>query len=214
LGDGTVKDNDAINNELSEIHLDVLKEIGNVGLGNAATSLAAMLNKKVDMDVPSTKFVSMDKAMEMAGGLEELVSCVALRVEGDITAQVLFMFGEKSSYYLIDMLMGMDKGTTVQMDEVSQSAIQEIANMLTGAFLSAISTMTGLKMSPNVPMFAFDMLGAVLSTSLIEGGYVDDHILMVETVMFEEGKSINGKFFFITKKESLNKLFEALGISI
>ena len=203
-----------VNDKLSDIHIDALKEIGNIGLGNAATSLANMLNKKVDMKVPNTKFVSMVETMEMVGGLEEVVSCVALRVEGDITAQVLFVFDEKSSYYLIDMLMGMDKGTTTQMDEVSKSAIKEIANILTGAFLSAISTMTGLKIKPNVPMFAFDMLGAVLSTSLIEGGYVDDHILVIETVMFEKEKNINGKFFFIAKKESLNKLFSALGISI
>ncbi|MCL0051975.1 chemotaxis protein CheC [Peptococcaceae bacterium] len=203
-----------VNDKLSDIHIDALKEIGNIGLGNAATSLANMLNKKVDMKVPNTKFVSMVETMEMVGGLEEVVSCVALRVEGDITAQVLFVFDEKSSYYLIDMLMGMDKGTTTQMDEVCQSAVKEIANMLTGAFLSAISTMTGLKIKPNVPMFAFDMLGAVLSTSLIEGGYVDDHILVIETVMFEKEKNINGKFFFIAKKESLNKLFSALGISI
>ena len=200
------------NQKLTDVHLDVLKEIGNIGLGNAATSLAQMLNKKVDMQVPQAVFISMEEAMEKIGGLEEVVACVTLRVEGEVPAQVLFVFNAASAWYLVDMLMGLPPGTTNQMDEMGQSVIQEVGNMLTGSFLAAIGTMANLKMVPNVPMFAYDMLGAVLSTSLIEGGYVEEHILLIETVLFEEQKHIKGHFFFITKNKSLDVLFKALGI--
>nr|WP_207754870.1 chemotaxis protein CheC [Desulforadius tongensis] len=194
--------------------MDVLKEIGNIGLGNAATSLAQMLNKRIDMSVPETKFVSLEEAMNLVGGLEEIVACATLRIEGDVPAQVLFVFNNDSALYLVDMLMGMEKGTTKQLDEMGESVVKEIANVLTGSFLNAIGTMTQLNMVPQVPMFAYDMLGAVLSTSLVAGGYIEENILMIETVLFEEYNYIKGHFFFITEEQSLNKLFNALGLTI
>ncbi|MTI80169.1 MAG: chemotaxis protein CheC [Firmicutes bacterium] len=205
---------DANDNKLSAKHLDVLKEIGNIGLGNAATSLAQMLDKRIDMQVPETKFVSMEEAMNVIGGLEETVACVTLRIEGDIPGQILFVFKHESALNLSDMLMGMEKGTTKQLDEMGESVVKEIANVLTGSFLNAIGTMTQLNMVPTVPMFALDMLGAVLSTSLIAGGYIEENILMIETALFEEHDHIKGHFFLITEEESLSKLFEALGLTM
>ncbi|MEG6617306.1 chemotaxis protein CheC [Peptococcaceae bacterium 1198_IL3148] len=206
--------NSVDNNKLTDMHMDVLKEIGNIGLGNAATSLAQMVNKKIDMEVPQTKFVSLDDAMNLVGGLEEIVACATLHVDGDVPSQILFVFNQASTLYLVDMLMGLEKGTTQQLDEMGESVVKEIANVLTGSFLSAIGSMTGLKMVPTVPMFAYDMLGATLSASLVAGGYIEDHILMIETVLFEEHQDIKGHFFMITEDESLNKLFSALGLSI
>lgn len=201
------------NTNLTDTHLDVLKEIGNIGLGNAATSLAQMLNKRIDMEVPKTKFVTMEQAMDVVGGLEEIVACATLRIEGDVPGQILFVFNQTSALYLVDMLMCMEKGTTQELDEMGESVVKEISNVLTGAFLNAISTMTQLNMAPNVPMFAYDMLGAVLSTSLIAGGYVEENILMIETVLFEEQEHIKGHFFLITEEQSLNVLFQALGLT-
>jgi chemotaxis protein CheC len=206
-------ENSVDKNKLNDMQMDVLKEIGNIGLGNAATSLAQMVNKRIDMEVPQTKFVSMEEAMGLVGGLEEIVTCTSLHVDGDVPSQILFVFNEESAFYLVDMLMGMEKGTTQQLDEMGESVVKEIANVLTGSFLSAISSMTNLNMVPTVPMFAYDMLSAALSTSLVAGGYIEDHILMIETVLFEEHENIKGHFFLITEDVSLNKLFSALGLS-
>ncbi|WP_031518126.1 chemotaxis protein CheC [Desulfofalx alkaliphila] len=202
------------NSKLTDTHLDVLREIGNIGLGNAATSLAEMLNKRINMEVPKTKFVTMEEAMEVVGGLEEVAACVTLRVEGDVPSQILFVFNQASTLYLVDMLLGLDKGTTQDLDEMGESVVKEISNVLTGSFLSAIGTMTQMKMLPQVPMFAYDMLGAVVSTSLVAGGYIEDHILMIETVLFEEKEHIKGHFFLITEDKSLNTLFQALGLTL
>ncbi len=199
---------------LSDTHLDVLKEIGNIGLGNAATSLAEMLNKRIGMEVPKTKFVSMEEAMNMVGGLEEMVACVTLRLTGDIPSQILFVYNMESALNLVDMLMGLEKGTTKELDEMGESAVKEVANVLTGSFLAAISSMTEMKMKPTVPMFACDMLGAVVSTSLIAGGYVEEHILTIETVLFEADTNIKGHFFLITEEKALKKLFAALGLTM
>jgi len=199
---------------LSDTHLDVLKEIGNIGLGNAATALASMLNKKIDMAVPQSKFLSMEEVMNLVGGLEEVVACVSVRLEGDVPGQILFLFNLESTFNLVDMLMGLEKGTTSFLDEMGESVVKEIGNVLTGSFLSAIATMTNLNMMPMVPMFATDMLGAVLSASLVAGGYVQENILMIETLLFEDQQQIKGHFFLITEEDSLNTLFNSLGLAI
>lgn len=205
--------NSVDNKKITDIHLDVLREIGNIGLGNAATSLAEMVNKRIDMAVPQSKFVTLEDAMNTVGGLEEVVACVSLHVDGDVPAQILFIFNQQSTLYLVDMLLGMDKGTTQHLDEMGESVVKEISNVLTGSFLGAIGSMTQLTMTPTVPMFAYDMLGAVLSTCLVAGGYIEEHILMIETTLFEEHENIKGHFFMITEDESLDKLFDALGLS-
>lgn len=204
----------ADNRVLTDTHLDVLKEIGNIGLGNAATALATMVNKRIDMAVPQSRFISLEEAMNLMGGLEESVCCVSLRLEGDVPGQILFLFNLTSTYNLVDMLMGMEQGTTKELDEMGESVVKEIGNVLTGSFLSAIGTMTGLVMSPTVPMFAVDMLGAVLSTSMVASGYVEEHILTIETVLFEDHEQIKGHFFLITEQGSLQTLFGSLGLTL
>jgi len=194
--------------------MDVLKEIGNIGLGNAATALATMVNKRIDMAVPQSRFLSLEEVMNLIGGLEEVVSCVSLRLDGDVPGQILFIFNLESTFNLVDMLMGMEKGTTRELDEMGESVVKEIGNVLTGSFLSAISSMTGLTMIPTVPMFATDMLGAVLSASLVAGGYVEEHILTIETLLFENQEQIKGHFFLFTDQGSLQTLFNSLGLTL
>lgn len=202
------------NRVLTDTHMDVLKEIGNIGLGNAATALATMVNKRINMAVPQSRFLSLEELMELVGGSEEVVCCVNLRLEGDVPGQILFLFNLESTLNLVDMLMGQEKGTTRELDEMGESVVKEIGNVLTGSFLSAIGTMIGLKLLPTVPMFATDMLAAVLSASLVAGGYVEEYILMIETLLFEDQEQIRGHFFLITEQGSLQTLFSSLGLTL
>lgn len=197
---------------MSDFHMDVLQEISNIGLGNAATALAELLQKKVLIDVPKTCFLDLEQVFPLVGGLEEVVSCVNLSLEGDIEGTVLFIFAEHSTYNLIDMLLGQTVGSTRELDDMGESAVDEIGNVLTGSFLNAIGEMTGLTMTTSVPMFAFDMMGAILSASLVAGGHWDDKVLMIETLFFQNTEQIKGHFFLVPKTGSLVTLFEALGM--
>ncbi|MCL6558582.1 MAG: chemotaxis protein CheC [Firmicutes bacterium] len=197
---------------MSEIHLDALQEISNIGLGNAATALADLLNKRVDIAVPKARFQETEEVLAEIGGPEEVVACVNLGVEGDVPGMIMFMFTEKSALSLVDMLMGQEIGTTVEMDAMGESAVMEIGNVLTGSFMNAIGGMTGLLMNTTVPMFACDMLGAILTDSLIAGGYFEDRVLVIETLFFQEHDEIKGHFFLLPRTGGLERLFEALGM--
>lgn len=198
--------------EISCSQMDVLQEVSNIGLGNAATALAGLLNKRVDIAVPQATFLEMEQIFPLVGGLEEVVACVNLSFDGDITGTVMFIFAEKSVYKLVDMLLGLDVGTTGALDALGESAIMEIGNVLSGSFVNAIGDMTGLTIRVSVPLFAFDMMGAILSASLVASGHWDEQVLLIETIFLQNKDQIKGHFFMMPETGSLNRLFEALGI--
>ena len=200
--------------EMTYMHFDVLQEISNIGLGNAATALAELLQKRVDLEVPQATFVDMEQVFPMVGGLEDVVACVHLGFDGDIAGTVLFVFSEQSAYKLVDILLEREMGTTKELDELGDSTIMEIGNVLTGTFINAISSMTGLTMYTSVPMFAFDMIGAILSASLVASGHWDEKVLFIETNFVQNNEQIKGHFFLLPKTGFLNKLFMALGLSL
>lgn len=199
---------------ISGLYMDALQEISNIGLGNAATALAELLNGKVNIAVPKAVFLNTEELFTLAGGPEEVVACVYLGVEGDVPGTILFIFKEQCAYRLVDMLMGREPGTSAGLDAMGESAVMEIGNVLTGSFINAIGSMTGLRMVTTVPMFAFDMLGAILSTSLVASGYWDDQILLIETLFFQENFQIKGHFFLLPQTGALNRIFEALGMPV
>lgn len=198
--------------ELSASELDALQEISNIGMGNAVTSLAQLINQRVDMRVPRAYFLSFEEVIALVGGYEELVACVSLRLLGDAPGIILYLFDEKSAYRLVDLLMGLPPGTTGALDEMAESAVKEVGNVLTGSFVSAIGQMTGLRMITAVPLFAFDMLGAILSSLLVAAGRVEDSVLVIETELFpHQNGRIKGHFFLLTEPGSVTKLMSALG---
>ncbi len=202
------------NPELSSIHMDALREISNIGMGNAVTSLAQLLDMKINMDVFLATFMPFEDTVQLVGGYEELVSCVSVRLSGEVPGMVLFLFNEESTYNLVDLLMGLEPGTTTYLDEMSQSAVKEVGNVLAGSFITAINSLTNLDIQPSVPMLAYDMLGAILTSLMVASGRAEDQVLILETKLFQDNsvKNINGHFFLLTEPGSIGKLFEALGL--
>ncbi len=199
--------------KLQPIHFDVLKEIGNIGAGNAATALAQMLNKKIEMDVPSAGIIDYTDFSTL-GSEEDMAVCINLSVSGSAPNTVLFLLDQKSAFLLADLLLGQEPGSRTELDDMAESALQEVGNILTGSMLVALSSMTNLTFNPSAPVFAHDMLAAVLSTALIERGFFDEHVLTIETRFYEENVALTGYFFLIPEEGSLETIFKALGINL
>ncbi|MFZ5644583.1 MAG: chemotaxis protein CheC [Bacillota bacterium] len=202
--------------ELSSNHMDALREISNIGMGNALTSLAQLVNRRINMNVPVATFMPFEKTISKIGGHEELVSCVSVRMTGEVPGLVLFVFNSESTLKLVDMLMGLELGTTQELDEIGQSAVMEVGNVLTGSFVGAIYSMTSLEMKSAVPLFAYDMLGAILTSLMVASGRVEEQALVIETRLFQEQAeaNISGHFFMLTEPGSISKLFSALGFQM
>ena len=195
---------------MSETYYDVLKELGNIGAGNATTALATMLGCKIDMKVPQVRLLEFKEVGSAIGGEEQIMTGVYLAVEGDITGSIMFLLPTQAARHLIGKLMGMvPEGDT--FSEMELSALKEIGNIITGSYLNSLSTMTNLKILPSVPELAIDMAGAILSVPAIEFGTMGDNILLIET-QFTDDQDMSGYFILVPDLESYDKLLSSLGL--
>lgn len=203
---------------INDMHLDVLKEIGNIGAAHAATALSQLLNRKIDMRVPSVKLVSFDEMFEMAGGADKVVVGIFLRIEGDLSGSMFFMLSIESANRFIRKLINDDTFdfSTPPFAEIGISAMQELGNILSGSYLSALSDFTSLKIQPTVPSLSVDMVGAMISFGLIEVSHYSDEVIVIDTRIQEEGidgsESINGHFFLLPDPPSYITIFRSLGV--
>lgn len=197
--------------ENNNIIMDVLKEIGNIGAGNAATALANMINKKVDMQVPKVKLLSFPEVSQLLGGEEILVSAVLFKIEGDLDGTIMFALDMDSVYNLIHLLMGQEIN---EVNEYTSSMLKEIGNILSGAYISSLSTLTNLNIKISIPSLAVDMAGAILSVPAIEFGKMGDKILIIENEFIESFNSekVVGYFFLIPDADSYDILLKSLGV--
>ncbi len=193
--------------------LDVLREIGNIGAGNAATSLAKMIDKKVDMKVPVVKVLEFDEVPEILGGPENIVCGIFFKIEGDITGSIMFVLDQSSAINLVDLLMPRDDA---EFDEFTISALKEIGNILSGAYVSSLSGLTNLKIKISIPALAIDMAGAILSVPAIEFGQMGDNVLIIQNEFIETNalKKVDGYFFLIPDMDSYEVLLGSLGVTL
>jgi chemotaxis protein CheC len=198
----------------ADFKMDVLREVGNIGSGNAATSLSRLLNKKVDMTVPTVSLLPFEEIAEQVGGAEAIVVAIFLRVDGDAPGNMFFIITRESARRLLQGLLAFAASEGDEYSEMELSALCEIGNILAGSYLSSLGDLTGLYMSPSVPSIAVDMAGAILSYGLLQFGTMGDDALLIDTRFLEGGEEAEGHFFLIPDPESFNKMFHALGVPV
>lgn len=202
-------------NQLNDIQYDVLREIGNIGAGNATTALSQMLNQKMDMSVPKVALVPFNEISDVMGSEDQTVVGIMLGFEGDVEGMMMFLFDTKSAHHLVNTLMMRDKEDGVEegaeFSDMDMSALNEIGNIVSGSYLTAISKLTKLKMISTVPEMTIDMIGALLSVPASEFGKYGDKLLLIQS-QFGELDFVNGYFLMIPELNSYDKLLESLGV--
>lgn len=199
---------------MDALQLDALREIGNVGAGNAATALSQLINKKINMSVPKVSVAPISDVPDLVGGPETIVAGVFLRVFGKAPSSILFLLPRDSAFALIDTLMNRSDRDNYEMTEMDQSALKEIGNILAGSYLNALAFFTQITLLPSIPALAIDMAGAILSLILIQLGQVGDYALVIETEFSAdtENDDVRGHFFLIPDPGSLGIILDAIGV--
>ncbi|AYC29262.1 chemotaxis protein CheC [Paenisporosarcina cavernae] len=202
--------------KITSFHLDVLKEVGNIGAAHAATSLSSLLGKKIDMVVPKVEMVSFDDMMELAGGPDEIVVGIYLRIEGDASGGMFFVLPIPQANRFIQRLIHDDSFDFEKppLSELGLSAMQELGNILSGSYLSALSDFTKLNLYPTPPALTVDMVGAIISFGLVELSAVSDYAIVIDTSIFEEDleEEVKGHFFLLPDPDSFQVIFSSLGV--
>lgn len=205
-------------NGMDNMQYDVLREIGNIGAGNATTALSQMINSRVEMKVPKVELLEFKEVSEIVGGAENIVVGILFALGGDIDGMMMFMMENDASSYLANLLLG-DLFNPDQEDKVDEgfsemelSALNEIGNIIAGAYLSSLSSLTNLTITSSIPYMANDMAGAILSVPAIEFGKMGDKALLIETEFGNFDKSLNGYFLLIPTLDSYTTILTSLGL--
>lgn len=206
-------------NKLSNLQKDVLREIGNIGAGNATASMSQLIDKNIKMEVPSVKIVTINEMMEIIGGPERLIVAIFFRFEGEVTGTVYFILTIEEAEYLVTKVTSgqvtsiLNNGKT---DPMAISVLQEVANILNGSYLSAMADFTNLRMTTSVPYLSIDMAAATIVTGLVELSKTTDYAILIDTKITgdESDNTAKGHFLLIPDPDSIPTLFSALGINI
>jgi len=191
----------------TEMQLDALRELANIASGTAATALSQMLGREVDLSVPRALALPLADAVDAAGDPAELVSAVALPLEGDINGLVLLLIPIPHAARLCQML-GVEPGT-----EVGDSAISEIGNILGTSYLNALAAMTGLGMVPCPPQLVTDLLGAVVASVLAESASHGDIALVLDSELDVAGEPCSIGFMLVPNAGGVSDLLAPLGLA-
>ncbi|MCI5492509.1 MAG: chemotaxis protein CheC [Lachnospiraceae bacterium] len=199
--------------DVNNMYVDVLREIGNIGAGNATTAIASMLQLRINMNVPKVSLLTFQELGSAVCAEDEAIVGIYLEVQEDISGSMMFLMKLDSAHYLVNRLMGRAEDYNEAFDEMDMSALKEIGNIIAGSYLNALSTMTQLTIAPSVPYIAIDMAAAILSVPAIQFGQYGDNALLIETE-FGDDVMINGYFILLPDLESYDKILTSLGISL
>ena len=197
--------------EITQFQLDALKEIGNIGSGHAATALSTLLQRRIDMSVPEVWAVPFEQISAIIGQLDTPQATIYVKVEGEAPGKAVFFFPVESAEIMVQALFGSNESRNIYSDEMAQSALKEVGNILVSSFLIALTQFSGIPLRPSVPALAVDMIGASLDAIFLEEGMLDDTVLFIDTQLTGIPQ-IEGQFIFLPDEGSLKKLLGAMGL--
>lgn len=201
--------------ELNDMQLDVLREIGNIGAGNAATALATILDEKVEISLPRVRITDFDTAINALGGAETMTVGVLVNFDGEAHGMIMFLLNMEDAKAIMSILIQDDEeGQDGQLSELKLSAIKEIGNILGSSYINSISQLTGLRIHVSIPYIAIDMAGALMSVPIIEFGSVGEKVMFIEEVFSAEENKLSSNIIMFAEIETLKIIMERLGLEI
>ncbi|MBQ4057742.1 MAG: chemotaxis protein CheC [Lachnospiraceae bacterium] len=199
--------------ELTSMKLDVLREIGNIGAGNATTALSVMLNSNLRMELPVVKVLDFDGIPEMIGGADTIVAAVLTCFSGEVSGMMLFILEMEEAKNLAGTMLGKTYSEDFEgFDHMDKSVLKEIGNILMSSYINSIGTLTNMQFRTEPPAICTDMAGSVLSLPISQLGKVGDKALVIDSKFLDNERPINGFLMLVTDEVSYQKIFESLGI--
>ena len=198
--------------DLEPLHFDALREVANIGAGHAATALSQMIDRTIMISVPEVSVTPLEDVPGVIGDPEEVTAAVLMQMMGDLTGRTLLMFPSESADTLCDLLLRRPLGTTKVYGEMEESAIKEVGNILSSAYLNALSDFLGMMLVPSVPSMVVDYAAAVLTTTYLTFGSERDVVLCVETEFHfkDEKEKVPAHFLLLPDMASLRAIFDAI----
>jgi len=193
--------------QYTDLQLDALRELANIGSGTASTALSGMLGRSVDISVPKAQALPFAEAVDAVGPAEQAMTGIVLGIVGEMSGTVLLLVPPSDADALCRML-GVEPD-----DEFALSALGEIGNIVGSSYINALASMTGMDIEPTPPATATDMLGALVATVLAAHAHAGDVALMLDSNLVVEGDDCSVSFLLVPDQGGVETLLSRLGLS-
>lgn len=192
--------------------LDFILEIGNIGSGNALTSLSRFINRRVDMNTPIMNVLDYEELLKNVGGSENIVSGFLITIEGDIDGIMLFLLQQDLASEVCDILLGDKLVDFTEMGDMEKSLFQEIANIMSASYVNALADLSQMKINISTPSLAVDMAGAILSVPLVHFENLFDEVMFIQNTFVIDAQDYNSSILFFLDDKSVKRLMNKLGV--
>lgn len=197
------------------MHLDVLKEIGNIGSGNAASALSDFLQCPTDITVPTVKLLDFNETVNFLGGPENIVIGMLVDIKGDINAMMLYVLQKSFASKMTNTLFGSPIEDLTTMNEMDKSLISEVGNIMAASYINAIASLSGMMIDISVPTLTVDMVGAILSIPAVQFAQIGDKVLFIDdSFVIDNSNEVKSNMILVPEMKSLETLFTRLGVNI
>lgn len=188
--------------------LEMLNTIASEGIKNAADGFSGMVGRRIEVSNPEIELVPLLTIPKIVGGLEDDAVGVYLRFEGDMMGQIMMIIPHQKALELVDLLMGLEKGTTKHLGSLERSALGELGNLCGTFFLNSIAKTVGASFRPSPPAIMVDMLGAILDIVVATAGGVNEHVLLMHANFMDGVRFVETDFWVIPDMKALNNLLK------
>ncbi len=198
--------------EMNELEMDILKEIGSIGGGNAATAMSSMLSAKVNMSLPKVEILDFNEALSNVGDPEEVVAAILVEMSGELSGIMLFILTKQFSDEILFRMLGKTEANFFELEEIDSSVLMEIGNIVISSYITAMASLVNMSVELSVPQLAVNMLGGIMSVPIAMMGQHSDRIMMITGEFKIDGKALNSNMLLLPDVESLNVLMRKLGV--
>ena len=198
--------------EMNELEMDILKEIGSIGGGNAATAMSSMLNAKVNMSLPKVVILGFNEALDYLGDPEELVAAIFVEMSGELSGIMLLILTKEFSDEVLFRMLGKVDSDFLELEEIDSSVLMETGNIVISSYITAMASLTNVNVELSVPQLAINMVGGIMSAPMSLMGQHSDKIMMITGDFKIDGKALDSTMLLLPDVESLNVLMKKLGV--
>jgi len=201
---------------LKALQLDALREVANIGAGHAATALSQMIGGTIMISVPTINVSRLEEVPPQISAPEEPVAAVLMHMLGDLTGRTLLVFPKPTAARLAELMLRRPSGSAAEeLGDMEQSAIKEAGNILSSAYMNALSDFMGMMLLPSPPSLAIDMSTAVLTTAYLQFGTDRDYVFCVESefYMTDVEERLRGFFLLLPDPASLQAILRAVRVA-
>lgn len=201
--------------KLKDIQLDALREVANIGAGHAATALSQMIGGRIMISVPRITMTALEEVPRQLSAPEEPIAAVLMHMLGDLTGRTLLIFPTATAKRLAELMLRRPINVDEDLNDLEQSAVKEAGNILSAAYMNALSEFMGMMLLPSPPSLAVDMWSAVITTAYLQFAAEPSFVVCVESefLMEDSAEPLRGLFLLLPDPASLQAILRAVRLA-